>query len=285
MYATEPLSIVMVNNSFDFFNSIPGFPLLGHEPKITDRLTNTSNVIQTVVYTVTPVIYPLPLVLGSACGAPVPQTVTITIVPRPTMVNLSNKIICSGSSVAMALQASIGSTFTWTRNAVTGIAEPAVTNGTGDITEVLTNTTSSSIDVIYTVMPVSSTGSCIGIGETVTVTVKPTPDFTGNLTPSAICSGANFSYTPSSSFAGATFAWTRAVVTGISNAAGIDNGDGQGLVSEVLMNTTAMPIAVTYAYVTKLNNCEKITNVTVMVNPIPVITINAPSICEGQSFR
>ncbi len=45
---------------------------------------------------------------------------------------------------------------------------------------------------------------------------NPNPSLSSNLTPTAICSGATFSYTATSTTVGATFAWSRAAVTGDS---------------------------------------------------------------------
>jgi Putative metal-binding motif len=93
------------------------------------------------------------------------------------------------------------------------------------------------------------------------------PVLSSTLTPAAICSGTSFSYTATSTTAGATFSWTRAAVTGISQVA----GSGTGNVNETLANTTNSPVVVTYVYTTTAGSCSTVQNVTVTVNPTPVV--------------
>src|SRR4029079_3374729 len=65
-----------------------------------------------------------------------------------------------------------------------------------------------------------------------------------------------------------TFAWSRAVVTGISNAA----ASGTGNINETLVNTTTSPVTVTYVYTLTTSGCTPNTqNVVVTVNPVSVI--------------
>ena len=96
---------------------------------------------------------------------------------------------------------------------------------------------------------------------------------------SSICSGSAFTYTPTSSTNGATFSWTRAAVTGISNAA-ITTAQTSNP-NEVLVNTTALPVNVVYAYSVTGGGCSNIVNVTVAVNPPPkaAFTLERPTAC------
>ncbi|MDP1747038.1 MAG: PKD-like domain-containing protein, partial [Bacteroidota bacterium] len=104
-----------------------------------------------------------------------------------------------------------------------------------------------------------------------------------SLTPPAICSNSSFNYIPTSSTPGASFAWTRAVVAGISNAA----GSGSGNPLEILINTTVAPINVTYIYSVTATCTNPITfSVVVAVNPRPLLTstLTPPDICSGTAF-
>ena len=116
------------------------------------------------------------------------------------------------------------------------------------------------------------------------VTVNPTPVLTSTLTPAAICDNTTFNYTPTSSTTGATFAWTRAVVVGIANLI----GSGSGNPSEVLDNTTALPVNVTYVYTVSANGCTNATtfSVVVTVNPTPnaVATLSTQTVCSGVAI-
>ena len=89
---------------------------------------------------------------------------------------------------------------------------------------------------------------------------KPIPALSSSLTATATSSSA-FNYTATSSTAGTTFAWSRAAVTGISNAAATGNGD----ISETLVNTTMSPVNVTYVYTLTANGCTNTQNVVVTV--------------------
>ena len=89
---------------------------------------------------------------------------------------------------------------------------------------------------------------------------KPIPALSSSLTATATSSSA-FNYTATSSTAGTTFAWSRAAVTGISNAAATGNGN----ISETLVNTTTSPVNVTYVYTLTANGCTNTQNVVVTV--------------------
>ena len=60
---------------------------------------------------------------------------------------------------------------------------------------------------------------------------------------------------------GTTFTWSRAAVPGVSNAANSGTGD----ISEILVNTTASPVNVTYVYTLTANGCTNTQNVVVTV--------------------
>lgn len=114
------------------------------------------------------------------------------------------------------------------------------------------------------------------------VLFTPFPLLSSTLTPPAICSGDTFNYTPVSIVNTATLTWTRAAVTGISNAA-ITNPQSTNP-HEALINTTANPISVVYAYAITANGCTIYENVTVVVNPAPVVTISGTTVlCAGNS--
>jgi len=91
---------------------------------------------------------------------------------------------------------------------------------------------------------------------------------TSNLT-ATVSTGTAFAYTPTSSVAGTTFSWTRAAVTGISNAA----ASGTGNINETLNNITSAPVNVTYVYTLTANGCTNTQNLVVTVNPVST-TVN-----------
>ncbi len=93
------------------------------------------------------------------------------------------------------------------------------------------------------------------------------------------CSGNSFSYTPTTTYTGSTITWTRAAVTGISNAAVTTPQTGN--VNETLVNTTNAPVAVVYSFKVTGNTCYVIGDVTVTVNPAPIVTASDVSGCSG----
>jgi len=244
--------------------------------------SGTGNPNETLVNTT-----PLPIVVtyvytlsSNGCNNPTTYSVNVTVNPLPTLTSvLAAPSICSGTTFSYAPTASAAATtFAWSRAAVAGISNPPASN-TGNVNETLVNTTSSPIVVTY-VYTLGANG-CSNT-QNVTVTVNPSLTLSSTLTPPAICSGSIFSYIPSSLTPGTTFNWSRAVVAGISNA----SGSGVGNPNETLTNTSALPVVVTYAYNLSANGCSNVLNVTVTVNPTPVLssTLTPSAICSNTVF-
>lgn len=196
---------------------------------------------------------------------------------------LSNSLTftaCSGASVGFFPASDVlNATYTWSRNAVAGVA-PGATSGTGNISEVLTNSTSSPIIVTYQVVTSSATAS--SAPETLTVTLNPSPVLISALTGSPICSASSFVYNPTSSLPGTTFTWNRPVVSGISQSA----NSGTNSVNEQLSNTTTDPVSVSYNYTLSANGCDVPQAVTVVVKPSPQLntSLTPPGICSATAF-
>jgi gliding motility-associated-like protein len=189
--------------------------------------------------------------------------------------------ICSNNTFTYNFTSpTVGATATWSRAAVTGITQPA-SSGTGNISEVLTNTTNSVISVPYTL---AITANGCTRNETVYVNVNPTPALSSTLTPAAVCSNSAFAYVPASTTQLTSgsygFSWTRAAVTGISQVA----SSGSGSINEVLTNTTFLPVTVTYVYTITANGCSATNNVTVVVNPSPIIAAKTNNACSGVAI-
>jgi hypothetical protein len=208
------------------------------------------------------------------------QNVIVTVNPTPTLTStLTPPAICSNTVFSYTpTSGTPGTTFAWTRAAVAGISNPAA-SGTGNPNETLINTTTAPVNVVY-IYTLSANG-CSNI-QNVVVIVNPTPTLTSTLTPPAICSNTLFSYNPTSGTAGITFAWSRAAMAGISNPA----ASGTGNPNETLINTTALPVNVTYVYTLTANGCSNIQNVIVTVNPTPTLTstLTPPAICSNTIF-
>ncbi|MBL0333943.1 MAG: proprotein convertase P-domain-containing protein [Chitinophagaceae bacterium] len=124
----------------------------------------------------------------NGCPSPAATTV-ITVNPVPTAVATpSTQNSCSGLPITnIVLSGTVpATTYNWTRNntvAVTGIAA----SGSGNISGILTNTTSAPVTVTFTITP--STVNCTGTPITATVTVNPIPVITIAPTNTTVCAG------------------------------------------------------------------------------------------------
>ncbi|MFM7629552.1 MAG: PKD-like domain-containing protein, partial [Algoriphagus sp.] len=259
------------------------------QASISQQLTNTTNQVQTVVYTVTPT--------SGATGACVgqPFQVSVQVNPKPAIQNKTESV-CSGGSFTVIPANGNGdivpanTTYSWTfadNPNVTGEA-----NGTAqaNFTQTLTNTTTSPQTVTYTLTPTSgAAGNCVGNSFTVTVTVNPNV-LISDKTPAAICSQSAFTVTPVNGQngdqipAGIQYTWT---VTPNANVEGESNQTTpQTTISQVLRNTTNVVQTVEYT-VTPLvaSSCSGGTfKVTVNVNPTPEIANSNLSICSEDTF-
>lgn len=200
--------------------------------------------------------------------------VTLTVNPTPAVSSAATGSICTGIAQNYDITSAVsGTTYSWSRAAVVGISNIAVSNQTSDpITETLTNTTSASVDVIYLITPTAN--GCAGAVFPYTVTVNPNPSASAGTAPTAQCaaiSGGN-DFNLSGSFSNGTALWT--VQSATDTAIGsVTNGE-----------TTASPTVhvtgvgtVTYLLTVTSNknpSCGNATStVTVTVNPNP--TVNA----------
>jgi hypothetical protein len=204
----------------------------------------------------------------------------ISVYPTPVLSSsLNPPAICDNTLFSYTpTSATAGTTFDWSRAAITGITNPAAT-GTNDPNEVLMNSTPNPISVMYTYTLTAN--GCPNV-QTVTIVVNPTPMLSSPLTPPAICDSTMFSYTHTSLTVGTSFAWSRAAVSGISNPAGSGTGD----ISEALDNITPNPITVTYIDTLTANGCMNTQTITVAVNPTPMLSTATvlSAVCDSSSI-
>lgn len=216
---------------------------------------------------------------GVACGG-TSTTFNIIVNPTPKLSSsLTPPAICNNSLFNYnPTSASTGVTFAWSRAAVAGISNVAA-SGTGNLNETLINTTANPISVVYA-YTLSLTGDLCPNTQNVTVVVNPTPTLTSTLTPPNVCSNSPFTYTPTSATSPITFSWSRAAVAGISNAA----ASGTENTNETLVNTSGVPVNVTYKYTLTANGCSNVQNVVVKVNPTVNIAPLSQEICTEGSI-
>lgn len=202
--------------------------------------------------------------IGCTVDIPVAMSPTLSCCTPPNMTSANTATICSGDVVSIPLTSDIASTYSWvaTANAnVTGESTTAQTTST--LSNTLINTTGSVQTVIYTVTP-TSTASCLGVAQSVTITVNPTPTITVNS--ATICSGTSTVLTANG---GTTYTWTPG--TGLSSTNGSTvTANPSGTTSYTVSGSSAA-------------GCVNSRTLTVTVNTTPTITVNSVTLCSGTS--
>ncbi len=236
---------------------------------ISGILVNNTAATGTATYDVIPVL--------AGCTGNVFQVNVVVNSPAVLSGSLTPPAICSNTLFSYTPNSTTGGTiYSWSRSAIAGISNTPAT-GIGNPNEILINTSNIPIQVnyVYTL----TTGTCVN-QQTVSVFVNPIPVLS-SASPNPICSGATFNFVPLSTTPGSAFTWSRPIVPNISNASMI----GIGNPGEILINTSINPVTVPYNYTLIANGCSNSQVVTVLVNPIPIISNQITSICSGSGFN
>ncbi|MFL5764865.1 MAG: gliding motility-associated C-terminal domain-containing protein [Bacteroidia bacterium] len=191
------------------------------------------------------------LTVMDAMGCSGSDTVTVALAnPAPTT-SASPSIMCQGSS--SSLTATGGGTYSW--SPATGLSSTTIANPVA----------TPSTDITYTVT-VTGSGGCTATSS-VSLTVIPAPPIDAGASVN-ICTGGS---TVLNASGGNSYVWSP----------------GTGLSSTTASNPTANPASTTtYTVVgTDLNGCTASDNVTVTVNPNPVVDAGAnTTICPSASI-
>jgi hypothetical protein len=118
------------------------------------------------------------------------RNVTLAVNATPVLSSsLTPPAFCSASSfVYTATSTTAGASFTWTRAAVAGISQVA-SSGSGNVSEVLTNTTNAPVSVTY-VYTTTAAGCSNTPGQNVVVVVNPTPTLAAVSQAAIACAGS-----------------------------------------------------------------------------------------------
>jgi len=168
---------------------------------ITGTLTNSSNALITVTYTVTPR-------LAGGCSNGIPVVRTVNVEPTPVaLVNNTTPLGCNGSNVNINITNGATTSGASTFNLTVSSTNPGATGGLAflapltnetypfPITGTLTNSSNALITVTYIVTPRLAGGCANGTPVATTVNVEPVPTMTRTLsTTSTICNGNNVNF-------------------------------------------------------------------------------------------
>lgn len=186
-------------------------------------------------------------------------TVSVNVNALPEVTSASTGTVCSNVAQNYAFTSSIpGSSFTWSRAAVTNITNAVVSGqaGTG-ITEALESIVTSAVPVVYQIVPTAN--GCTGAPFNYTVTVRPIPATPTATTTGPVCEGGTIQL--SSPFvSGASYSWSGPSFSSalrepqITNAGTANQGnysvsitvDGcvsaAGTVAQTIKSTPAAPV-------------------------------------------
>jgi gliding motility-associated-like protein len=287
--ATSTFDIAIVANGL-IFSGTTASAGTGKLPNelLDDSWTNIGTLPVDVIYTITPVT-------AAGCGGNSFE-VTVTVNPEPVGAN-STMSLCSDQVMGFALSTSGTSVAAQTYNITVnagGLTQSGGTdsNGTGKLSneiadDVWTNIGTASVDVVYTIVPVSA-ALCEGNIFTVTVTINPEP--VGADANKNICSNSSVAFdlqvdgidALGNALPATTFSWTvadNADVTGESP--GVQTS---GTIADVLVNTSTVDQTVVYTVTPGTSSLCAGTpfTVTVVVSPDPKLVVGqAVDVCSG----
>ncbi len=204
--------------------------------------------------------------LGNTCTSK--RTFTITDRATPVLATPANISKCPGETIpATGFTSSTNTsvTYTWTNNnTATGLAA----SGMGNIASYIAPANNTTSDIVSTITVTPTRLTCVGITQTFTITIKPTPVVSqpANIT---VCPAENINVDDfTSTLVGTTYAWTNNNTT-IGLAA---SGTGQIADFSSQNTTTITQIANIAVTGTAPNGCKMTKNFTITVKPKPSVT-------------
>lgn len=248
----------------------------GSGSTISGTLTNTTNIPQTTVFTIT--------AAANGCDLNT-TTVSITVNPKPTVAVSSIAQNLCGSTALSPITISnpnlvAGTTYSWTRDNTTNLTGIASSGSGSTISGTFTNTTNSDQVSVFTVT--AKAGTCNSNTTISTITVKPTPTISITPLSQTRCNATiitPINITNPNNVAGTTYTWTRnktTELTGIANS-GIEN-TASFSITGTLTNTTTINQTVTFTIIaTAANGCSKTATATVTVYPPLVASVISAS--------
>ncbi|MDT3401422.1 PKD domain-containing protein [Mucilaginibacter terrae] len=225
--------------------------------------------------------------------ANISDEVIININPANTVTSANAKTICTGNPVAYSPTSTVaGSIYNWAVTLSSPNAGGFAAAGSGDINDVLTNSSSTAnATVIYTITPQAN--GCDGTPFTFTVTVSPKPEVTiTGPAANTICSGMQTGIQLASNVSGTQYTWTVTSTNGVTGATDQSMPVATTAISQTLLNTGTTAGTVTYT-ITPINsntadNCQGAAKtITLTVQPqVPAANAGSDAlICNQPSFQ
>ncbi|MCH7407146.1 gliding motility-associated C-terminal domain-containing protein [Belliella aquatica] len=264
------------------------------QSKISQTLTNLTNEVRTVIYTVTPYSE----AVGGCEG--LPFEIEVTVNPTPVIEDKIAPEICSNGDlnfVAVNGQDNdivpVGTKYTWTIKTDNANIEGQLLEADPQdrVIQILRNLTITSQTIVYEVTPIS--GDCAGDTFELSVTVTPTPEIED--VESGICSEEFFVVEPlkgggvsGNDIVPTNTVYTWTVVDNENVTGDVDEPSFQTIITQQLTNLTNEAQVVVYTvtpYAEADGSCPGETfEVRVTVNPKPTIEDVESEICSEEFF-
>ena len=251
-------------------NATGGTASVGFTNLIAQTLHTTGNEIGTVKYWINPI--------ANGCTGS-STLVTATVNPTPTF-NASDASMCAGNTSNILLTSPVNNTtFSW--------GTPIQTNTTGASASIgnplniaQTVNTTGIIDGTVKYAVVAKANNCIGLVDTVTLTVKPRPVVTANDT--TICTGAPFNIALQSNLSNTDFSWTSPTQVNVSG--GLASVGNLTSINQTLVASNSNIGTASYSVIPIANTCSGTPKIiTVTVNPKPIVIASDATICAGST--
>ncbi len=183
---------------------------------------------------------------------------TVVINPLPT-VTVNSSSICPGQNATVTATPGTAGTYSYVWTVPGGVTNP------GNVSTFTTTTAGN-----YSVVITDTVTNCVSTSASGTVTINPRPIVSVN-SPS-VCVGQNATVTASPNPAGNNYSYVWTVPSGVTNPGNVASFSTSvaGTYSVIVTNTTTTCVS-------------DIATGTVIINPLPTVTVNNPSVCAGQS--
>jgi gliding motility-associated-like protein len=263
--------------------AITGGSAQSGQTSISQTLTNNTNAVATLTYTVIPKSG-----TGSGCEGN-PFTVTITVNPTPTVNKPADQTLCNTlttNAITFSGNVSSGVTYSWVNN---NTAIGLAASGTGDIAAFAAqNTTDLPITAQITVTPYI--GTCAGASQTFLINVNPSPLMDEQPQSSTVCVNGVATTLSVSFLKGTgtpTYQWYRNTANNTTSGTAIAGENSSSF------NPPTNTINTTYYYcIISFGNsggCSSITSnaAAVTVTPQPTISVDPlgyQKICIGGNI-